>query len=87
MDHSLQRIGASLSKNPELGKLSRRGFMLATATLASCKAASTAPDAAVKTSPNTSYRTPSLGGPVPRNNVGNLSSNFSKYRSIIYPNI
>ena len=77
MDHSLQRIGASLSKNPELGKLSRRGFMLATATLASCKAASTIPGAPVKTSPNTDYRTPSLGGPVPRNNVGSFTSNFS----------
>ncbi|MEK6230979.1 MAG: polysaccharide deacetylase family protein [Luteolibacter sp.] len=87
MDHSLQRIGASLSKNPELGKLSRRGFMLATATLASCKAASTAPGAPVKTSPNTSYRTPSLGGPVPRNNVGNLSSNFSKDSGITFSRV
>ncbi len=82
MDHPLQRIGTSLSGNPELGKLSRRGFLLATAALSSCKAASaitsTGADAPVKTTPNIAYRTPSVAGPVPRNNVGNLPSDFQK---------
>lgn len=91
MDHPLQRIGNSLSANPDLGKLSRRGFMLATAALASCKAASPsegeAGNAPVKTSPNTAYRTPSIDGPVPRNNAGNFSSNFSKDAGISFSRV
>jgi peptidoglycan/xylan/chitin deacetylase (PgdA/CDA1 family) len=92
MDHPLERIGTSLSAHPELGKLSRRGFMLATtATLASCKAASSIlpgrADAPVKTSPNTAYRTPSISGPVPRNNAGNLPSNFSKSAGVTFSRV
>lgn len=92
MDHPLERIGNSLSGNPDLGKLSRRGFMLATtATLASCKASSILPggsaNAPVKTSPNTAYRTPSIGGPVPRNNAGNLPSNFSKSAGVTFSRV
>ena len=84
MDKSLQNIGDSLTRNPELGKLSRRGFIAASAaTLASCKAATTAapdtaPNIAVKAPSNKEYRTPPVQGSVPRNNVGNPSSDFAK---------
>jgi peptidoglycan-N-acetylglucosamine deacetylase len=87
MDHPLQRIGNSLSANPKLGKFSRRGFMLATATLASCKAATALPGGAVKTSPNIAYRTPSIGGSVPRNDAGNFPSNFSKDAGITFSRV
>jgi peptidoglycan/xylan/chitin deacetylase (PgdA/CDA1 family) len=91
MEHPLQRIGNSLAENPEIGKLSRRGFMLATAALTSCRAASsvtgTAINAPVKTTPNTGYRTPAIGGPVPRNNVGNLSSDFSKGSGVTFSRV
>lgn len=82
MEHPLQRIGNSLTGNLDIGKLSRRGFILGTATLASCRAATsitgTTANGLTKTSQNNDYRTPSIGGPVPRNYVGNLPSNFSK---------
>lgn len=91
MEHPLQRIGNSLSGNPELGKLSRRGFILATAALSSCKAATALPgtgaNAPVRTSANSNYRTPSVGGPVPRNNVGNPSSNFSKDSGVSFSRV
>lgn len=92
MDNSLQNIGKSLISNPELGKLSRRGFIAATsATLASCKAATTtlptSPTAQVKTTSNQNYRTPSVGGPVPRNDVGNFPSNFSKDAGVTFSRV
>lgn len=92
MDNSLQNIGKCLTQNPELGKLSRRGFMAATtATLASCKAASSVisspSNAPVKTASNTNYRTPSLQGPVPRNNVGSHPSNFSKDAGVTFSRV
>jgi peptidoglycan-N-acetylglucosamine deacetylase len=91
MDHPLQRIGNSLTDNPELGKLSRRGFLLTTAALTSCKAApaltGTGSNGPVKTTPNNGYRTPSVGGAVPRNSVGNLSSDFSKGAGITFSRV
>ncbi len=92
MDNSLQKIGQSLIQNPDLGTLSRRGFIAASAaTLASCKAASspepTNPTAAVKTPSNTGYRTPSVQGPVPRNNAGSHSSNFSKNAGVTFSRV
>jgi len=92
MDNPLHNIGESLTQNPDLGKLSRRGFMAATtATLASCKAAtSTVPnaaDAAVKTTSNKDYRTPSLQGPIPRNEPGNHPSNFSENAGITFSRV
>jgi len=93
MENSLHQIGESLTRNPELGRLSRRGFMAASAvTLASCKAATTtapapAPTAAVKSLPNTEYRTPQVKGPVPRNNVGNLNNSFSKDAGITFSRV
>ncbi len=92
MENSLHHIGSSLARDPELGKLSRRGFILATATtLASCKAASPLAanegNSAVKTTSNTSYRTPSVQGPVPRNNAGSHSSNFSKNAGVTFSRV
>lgn len=92
MDHPLHNIGTSLIQNPELGILTRRGFMAATAvTLASCKAASSSlpspANAPVKTTANTDYKTPSVKGSVPRNNVGNHSSNFSKSAGITFSRV
>lgn len=93
MENSLHKISESLIRNPELGKLSRRGFMAASAvTLASCKAATTAPTppaptAAVKSLPNTEYRTPQIKGPIPRNNVGNLDNNFAKDAGITFSRV
>lgn len=90
MEHPLQRIGTALSENLELGRLSRRGFLLTTAALTSCKAASaitSGSGAPVKTGANSGYRTPSLNGPVPRNNVGNLSSDFSKGSGVTFSRV
>jgi peptidoglycan/xylan/chitin deacetylase (PgdA/CDA1 family) len=91
MDHSLYDIGNRLAQNPELGKLSRRGFIaVSTATLASCRAASpisSTANASVKTSPNNGYRTPSLSGPVQRNSAGNHSSNFSKDAGVTFSRV
>ncbi|MFD2257413.1 polysaccharide deacetylase family protein [Luteolibacter algae] len=93
MDNTLHNIGNSLAQNPTLGKLSRRGFMAASAaTLASCKAAtSTTPSAptpaTVKTTANTDYRTPSVKGPVPRNESGNHPSNFSKDAGVTFSRV
>ncbi|MDP4624137.1 MAG: polysaccharide deacetylase family protein [Akkermansiaceae bacterium] len=84
MDHSPEQIGSSSADNrPSLGKLTRRGFIAASAaTIASCKAASsttsTGPNAPIKSTANKDYRTPSVDGPSLRNNAGNPSANFSK---------
>jgi peptidoglycan/xylan/chitin deacetylase (PgdA/CDA1 family) len=87
MENPLHHIGESFSRHPELGKLSRRGFIAATtAALASCKAAVPLTQQA-KTQPNTNYRTPSLQGPVPRNNVGNHPSNFSKDAGVTFSRV
>ena len=92
MENSLHKIGESLIRNPDLGQLSRRGFIAAsTVTLASCKSLSSkkpeTPTAAVKTPPNKEYRTPSVKGPVPRNDVGNHSSNFSKDAGVTFSRV
>jgi peptidoglycan/xylan/chitin deacetylase (PgdA/CDA1 family) len=86
MENFLHQIGESLSRNPDLGVLSRRGFLAATtAALASCKAAS--PLAQDKTQPNTNYRTPALQSPVPRNNAGSHSSDFSKDAGVTFSRV
>jgi peptidoglycan-N-acetylglucosamine deacetylase len=88
MENTLHTIGESLLRNPDLGTLTRRGFIAATtATLASCKAAAPLTPENVKTQPNTNYRTPSVQGPVPRNNVGNPSSNFSKDAGVTFSRV
>ncbi len=88
MENSLHHIGESLLRNPDLGKLSRRGFIAAsTAALASCKAAAPISQDNVKTQPNTNYRTPAVQGPVPRNNAGNHSSDFSKDAGVTFSRV
>ncbi len=92
MEHSLQQIGDSLSRNPDLGTLSRRGFIAASAaTLASCKAATqtpaAAPQVAVKTPSNTEYRTPAVPGQVQRNEPGNHPSNFTKDAGVTFSRV
>lgn len=92
MENSLNKIGENLIRNPDLGQLSRRGFIAtSTLTLASCKAFSSnklqVPTAAIKTQPNKEYRTPSVQGPVPRNNAGNHSNNFSKNAGITFTRV
>lgn len=88
--HSLgyKILNASLaaeSQEPTLAsKLSRRGFMLAAATLSSCTAAPPLASIArpatgpVKTTANAGYRTPQVKGPVPRNPDISQGSDFGK---------
>ena len=80
--------------NPELSKLTRRGFIMAAASLTSCSAAAPlappAPSQAaaepVKT-PRSDYRTPPVKGPVPRNPDQNFASNFSKSAGITFSRV
>ena len=78
--------------------LSRRGFLLATAALSSCSAAAplkpdpkppgaTGTAAAVKTTSNSAYRTPSIQGPVPRNPDMAFNSNFSKSSGVTFSRV
>lgn len=62
--------------------LSRRGFMLLAASLSSCSAAGP-----IKTTSNSGYRTPSVGGPVPRNPDMRFSSNFSRDAGISFSRV
>lgn len=92
MDHPLNSLGykilnaslhAETAEDGNVAKVSRRGFLLATAALSSCAAAKPLPpvkDEAkpIKTPSNTAYRTPPVQGPVPRNPDMALSSNFEK---------
>lgn len=92
-------LNASLAegkpKQDGLATLSRRGFLLSAATLTSCAAAeplrskppTPAAAAAVKTTANQNYRTPSVQGPVPRNPDQALSSNFSKNAGITFTRV
>lgn len=89
MDNPLQSLGyrilnASLeSEAPDpsrLSSLSRRGFMLLSASLASCRAADPLTQEnsihGLRTQANSRYRTPSLQGLIPRNPEMLLSSDF-----------
>ena len=83
---------ADSASQADVAKLSRRGFMLLTATLSSCAAAKPAPTVSsavspVKTTANTAYRTPQLQGPVPRNPDMALNSNFSKSSGISFSRV
>ena len=99
--HSLgyKILNASLNADPAdpsvLSKFSRRGFLLAAASLSSCTAAAPLksrppvnPNAAgVKTTANPTYRTPSISGPVPRNPDMAFDSNFSKNSGISFSRV
>jgi peptidoglycan/xylan/chitin deacetylase (PgdA/CDA1 family) len=71
-----------------LSNLSRRGFMLAAAALASCRPAEPLPQSGpVKTPANSAYRTPPVNGPVPRNPDLALNSNFSKSAGVTFSRV
>lgn len=76
------------------GAYSRRAFLAVTAALAAsgCRAArpfqqADSAAAPVKTSPNSGYRTPSTGGPVPRNPDMRLNSNFPRNSGITFTRV
>ena len=95
MDHSPEQIGNNPAAKSSMSKITRRGFIAASAaTVASCKAAtplaSTTPAAVnppVKSTANKDYRTPSVDGPSLRNNAGNPSSNFSKDAGVTFSRV
>ncbi len=104
MENPLHALGykflnASLQADSEdesaAAKLTRRGFLLATATLSSCSAAAVPPPlnttkanaAPIKTPSNTAYRTPPVQGPVPRNPDMSHSSDFSKGSGITFSRV
>lgn len=99
MDHPLQSLGfrflrASVSSPEEHAhRLSRRGFLLASAALSSCSAASplgsdeSAPTAGIKTPANQNYRSPSLSGPVPRNPDMAYGSEFSRGAGVTFTRV
>jgi len=77
-----------------VGGFSRRAFLAAAAAMAatSCRVARPfqQDDSAagpVKTGPNTGYRTPSTGGPVPRNPDMRLSSDFPNNAGITFTRV
>ncbi|MES2439464.1 MAG: polysaccharide deacetylase family protein [Verrucomicrobiota bacterium] len=89
-------LQADSEENSALSSLSRRGFLLAAASLSSCTAAEPlkpkAPPAnpaaaAVKTPANTAYRTPPVKGPVPRNPDMALEANFSKSSGVSFSRV
>lgn len=92
MDSSPEQIGNSSTTTNSMSKITRRGFIAASAaTMASCKAASTTaattPNAPIKSTSNKDYRTPSVDGPALRNNAGNPSSNFSKDAGVTFSRV
>lgn len=91
MSHPLQALGyrflnASLNGGRDGAgsplSLSRRGFVLLATSLSSCSAA-----APLKTPANSSYRTPSVNGPLPRNPDMSLSSNFSRGSGVSFSRV
>jgi peptidoglycan-N-acetylglucosamine deacetylase len=93
-------LGASVQSESPAAEippgLTRRGFMLLTATMASCRAAaplepdrpsSPLPGAVKKTQANTGYRTPPVNGPVPRNPDMALSSDFSSSSGVSFSRV
>lgn len=101
MDNPVNALGYKLltsslgaDEQEKYSTLTRRGFLLAAATLTSCAAAEplktrppTGAAAPVKTPSNTAYRTPTVQGPVPRNPDMNLDSNFSKANGISFSRV
>jgi len=83
---------ASPSEDSALSRLTRRGFLMMTATLSSCAAAAaprsqSAPQG-VKTTANSGYRTPPVKGPVPRNPDQNFpSATYPSGSSISYSRV
>jgi peptidoglycan/xylan/chitin deacetylase (PgdA/CDA1 family) len=75
-------------ENGTAGRFSRRGFMLLAASLSSCAAANPlSRNAPVKTPSNSSYRTPAIQGPIPRNPDMRFSSDFSRGSGISFSRV
>ena len=88
MENKPHKIDESIRCNLNLGVLTRRGFIAATtATLASCKAVSPLNPENVGKQTNTNYRTPYASGSVPRNNIGNPSSNFPSSAGVTFSRV
>lgn len=88
MENHIRNICPSLSRNANLGKFSRRGFIAATtAALASCKTAAPIASENIKNQPNTNYPTPSVQGSALRNNVANHSSDFSMNAGVTFSRV
>jgi peptidoglycan-N-acetylglucosamine deacetylase len=99
MDNPLHYIGSQLSQHPELGKLSRRGFLLGSAALASCRAAAPLTQSTEIVKPSSqAYRPPVTNNgsssvvsrpsaPVPQNQTGQHSSNFSKDSGVTFSRV
>jgi peptidoglycan/xylan/chitin deacetylase (PgdA/CDA1 family) len=83
---------AAMQQGAKSGAVSRRAFLAVAAALAatSCRASRPLDEAGagpVKTQPNSGYRTPSTGGPVPRNPDMRLNSNFSRNAGITFTRV
>ena len=100
MENSPEQIGNTPAANSPMSKLTRCGFIAASAaTVASCKAATplastTASSSAaaavnppVKSTANKEYKTPAVDGPSLRNNAGSPSSNFSKDAGVTFSRV
>ena len=95
MKSPIETLGANListlGNDAGFSTLTRRGFLAATASLASCSAAAPLKEqgaaAAVKTKPNPGYRTPPVTGPVPRNPDANFNSNFARDGGVTYSRV
>lgn len=88
MENTPNKIDKSLHCNLNLRLLTRRSFIAATtATLASCKAVSPLNPGNVGNQANSSSRTPYASGSVPRNNVGNPSSNFPSSAGVTFSRV
>ncbi len=103
MDNPLNSLGyrvlsASLAADsPEserMAKLTRRGFMLAAASLTSCTAAAPLNQSGggnsagqIRTQANSNYRTPPIRGPLPRNPDMALGSNFSRNAGVTFSRV
>lgn len=83
----------TLGAGADFSTLSRRGFLAASASLASCSAAAPLPSkeqaspAPVKTTANPGYRTPQVQGPVPRNPDANFRSDFAKGSGVTFSRV
>lgn len=92
-----KELSPSLQTETAISSLTRRGFLLFTATLASCAAAdpllgtmrpSAKPgSSAIKTPSNTGYHTPRIRGPVPTNPDMTMGTDFSGKSGISFSQV
>ena len=86
-------LDSEAHEQSQLGKLSRRGFMLLATSLTSCRAAAPldpqkmTSSLPARTSSNSAYRTPPVSGQVPRNPDMAMGSNFSKGAGVTFTRV